>query len=484
MNLAKRQNSPLHALFALVLLWLVAACGAGGSGGISGSGGVPTGSSSGPIDGFGSVIVNGVRFNTNSATFTKDGEAAVQNDFRVGMVIELQGNFTTEVATSVSYRSEIKGPVTSVTVTDPDLGTGTLLVLGQTVRVNSSTVYDGTSLLGIAPNDLLEVSGPRDTTGAVVATFVQRKASLTEYKVVGRVSNANPGVDTFRISMLDVDYSTAVLDDDFAGGEPANGDLVEVKGLWDDPETPAFLVASKVEPVAGLTAGEGARLELEGYITNFVSPADFDVLGFPVRTTASTTFINGTSGSLANNVKVQVKGTVAGDGVLEASSCEIQVTNAVRTEWEIENVDTMNSTVTVLGVQWELRPETDLEDNSSAGVDPLTIDDLALGDLVQIRGYMDGSTPVASRFERDDPQSDARLRGPVTSVDELDTFRVDILGTTVRGDAFTVYRNFDDSLMGQQAFFDAIGLGTFVDAKWDDIVNTGEFADELSLEND
>jgi hypothetical protein len=483
MNMQARQITSFQGLLALLLLWLVAACGAGG-GGISGSGGVPTGTSSGPIDGFGSVIVNGVRFNTSSATFTKDGEAAIQDDFRVGMVIELEGNFSTEVASSVSYRSEVKGPATSVSVTDPDLGTATLVVLGQTVRVNAQTIFDGTSLGALAPGDLLEVSGPRDTTDAVVATFVQLKASLAEYKVVGTVTNANPAGDTFRVGGLDVDYSTALLDDDFAGAEPADGDLVEVKGLPGDFTAPSDLLASKVEPVAGLAAGEGARLELEGYITDFVSAADFRVLGFPVRTTGSTTFINGTSGSLANNVKVQVKGSVAGDGYLEATSCEIQATNAVRTEWEVESVDTVGSTVTVLGVTWEVRPETELRDDSSAGVDPLTLGDLSLGDLVQVRGYMDGSTPVAVRLDRDDPQSDARLRGPVTSVANIGSFEIDILGTTVRGDGTTIYRNFDDSPMSQQAFFDAIGTGTFVDAKWDPFNNTGAPADELSLEND
>ena len=93
---------------------------------------------------------------------------------------------------------------------------------------------------------------------------------------------------------------------------------------------------------------------------------------------------------------------MAGDGVLEAASCEVQATNAVRTEWEVEAVDTVASTVTVLGVTWEVRPETELEDDSDAEVDPLQLGDLSLGDLLQVRGYMDGSTPVAVRLERDD----------------------------------------------------------------------------------
>lgn len=480
MSLPVQQRNLLQGLVALLLL-LVMSCGSGG--GISGSGGVPPGTSSGPIDGFGSVIVNGVRFNSSSAVITKDGIAAPESALRVGMMIELQGDFTTEVASSITYRSEVKGPATSVSITDAELGTGVLVVLGQTVRVNAETFFDGTSLSALVQGDLLEVSGPRDAAGAVVATFIESKTTLDEYKVVGAVAAANPGADTLRIGGLDVDYSTADTSD-VPGGDPANGDLLEVKGLPGDFSAPSDLLASKLEPVTRLGADAGAPLELEGYITDFVSAADFRVLGFPVRATGSTTFINGTSASLANNVKVQVKGTVAGDGVLEAASCEIQATNAVRTEWEVEAVDTVASTVTVLGVTWEVRPETELEDDSDAEVDPLQLGDLSLGDLLQVRGYMDGSTPVAVRLERDEPQTDARLRGPVTSVDEVATFRIDILGTTVRGDGLTVYRDVDDSPMTQQAFFDALQLGTFVDAKWDPFSTTGAPADELSLEND
>ena len=40
-------------------------------------------------------------------------------DLAVGQIVEVQGDFATGIATAVNYRSEIKGPVTSATVTDP-----------------------------------------------------------------------------------------------------------------------------------------------------------------------------------------------------------------------------------------------------------------------------------------------------------------------------------------------------------------------------
>ncbi|QDV09607.1 hypothetical protein Poly30_51650 [Planctomycetes bacterium Poly30] len=467
----------IKQLFSSILLLLIAAC----SGGISGSGGQPTGFSIGPIDGFGSVIVNGVRFESSSATFTKDGVASSQSEFRVGQVIELSGDFGSRVASSVTYRSEIKGPVTSVTVTDPTLGLGTLVVLGQTVRVNAQTVYDGTSLGSISTGNLLEVSGPRTADGSVVATYLEAKSLLPEYKVVGTATNATS--TTFNIGGLSVNYSSADTSD-LPGGVVNNGDRVEAKTDPAGFSAPSSFVANKVEPANGPSGQSGARLELEGYITNFAGPGDFRVLNFPVRTDSGTNFISGSAASLANNVKVQIKGSIAGDGVLRADSCEIQSSGAIRTEWEVESFDVGASTVTVLGVQWQIRSSTELEDDSSANVDPFTLADLNVGDLVQIRGFLDGTTPVASRFERDDPQSDARLRGPVTSVTIGGSFDFEILGTGIRSDGSTIHRDENDAVISQSAFFAALSEGVFVDAKWDPFSGTSGAADELSLEFD
>lgn len=471
-------------MLAAILASLCAACSGGISG--SGSGGVPAGSAAGPIDGFGSVIVNGVRFNTDTATFTKDGQSATQDDFRVGQLIELQGDFDSLVATSVSYRSEIKGPVTSATVTDADLGLATFMVLGQEVRVNAATVFDGTDIETITVGDLLEVSGPRDANDVVIASFIEAKQALAEYKVAGEVYTLDQVAGTFEIGDLVVGYFGADV-----GDMPADVDtwleaIVEVKGAPGDfnSVTPSLL-ASKIEPIPTLTAAPGGTIEVEGYISYLVGPAGtFEVLAIPMAYTPDTVYINGTAESIADNVKVKVRGTMGTDGIVLAEVCEILSTKAIRAEWNAENVDVAGSTVTVLGVQWEVRSETELRDKSSSDVDPFTLNDLSVGDLIQVRGYLDGTTPVAARIERDDSQSDARLRGPVTSIAGVGSSRVEIMGTEILGDGLTIYRDFDNSPMSQQDFFDALAAGVFVEAKWDPFSSTSAAADELSLEND
>lgn len=466
-------------LISTSLVLLAAACSSGG--GISGTGNMSSGFAFGPIDGFGSVIVNGVRFETSAATFTAEGVPATQADFAIGQVVEVQGDFATGVATSVTYRSEIKGPVTSSTVTDPLLGLGTFVVLGQTVRANAQTVYSGTTLELIGVNDLLEVSGPRNADGSVVATYIEAKAVLPEYKVVGVAENAT--ATTFTIGGLNVDYSSADTSG-LPGGLVDAGDRVEARTAPAGFAAPSTFVADRVELANRPGIGAGVRIELEGFVTDFVSPGSFNVLGIPVRTTAATVFVNGSVASLANGVKVEVEGNTDGNGVLVAESCEIESTGAIRTEWEIEAIDLANSTVTVLGIQWQIRSTTELEDDSDAEVDPLNLTDLLIGDTVQVRGFRDGSSLIASRLERDDPQSDAELRGPVTAVTPGGTFDFEILGVGIRSDGSTVHRDENEEVITQADFLSRLSSGVFVEAEWDPFMGTAGAADELSLELD
>src|SRR5690606_3657178 len=102
---------------------------------------------------------------------------------------------------------------------------------------------------------------------------------------------------------LVVDYSQAMLDDDFPAGGPENGQLVEAKG--ESLGAGGELLATEVELEDDALPGDaGDRVEIEGFITRFVSPSDFDVEGVPVTTNAQTVFEDGTSADLAINRKV------------------------------------------------------------------------------------------------------------------------------------------------------------------------------------
>ena len=107
------------------MIMTLAACGGGGGGGseVAGppapppdTGGI-TGTgiafAIGPVTGFGSVIVNGVTYDTSAAAFTQDGAVVTQAEFKVGQYVLVQGTIdqggTTEQPTQSHLTTMLMG---------------------------------------------------------------------------------------------------------------------------------------------------------------------------------------------------------------------------------------------------------------------------------------------------------------------------------------------------------------------------------------
>ena len=88
---------------------IMAACGGSDSSSPPPDGSIQPGTMStvvGTISGFGSVIVNGVKFDDSSAAVTMDGAVATRDRLRVGMVVQIRGRIRadgTGTADSIRY---------------------------------------------------------------------------------------------------------------------------------------------------------------------------------------------------------------------------------------------------------------------------------------------------------------------------------------------------------------------------------------------
>ncbi len=477
----------------LLAISLVSACGGGGEGGITPPPPPPTGGITrtgvavavGPITGFGSVIVNGIRYDTATATFTKDGAAAVQADLAVGQFVLVKGtiddNNSNAVATSVEFDDVVEGPVSSV-----DSVAGILVVLGQTVLVGPGTSIDDNcpALLDDFLNvPAVEVSGPVMGDGSIEATRIECRAALGEMEVTGLVNSLNAGAMTFEINALTVDYSVAAVDN-FPGGVISDGDPVEAKGV--SLGAGGELIATRVEfKGARFADDEGDHIEVEGFITAFVSAANFDVSGIPVTTDANTIYEGGTAADLGLNLKVEVEGEFNSSGVLLATKVEFKQATNVRVTGLVDMVS--GNSLVILDITITTDPLlTRFEDKTNADVDPLRITDIVAGDYVEVRGqeFPAGSGELAATiFERDDPDPDTELRGFVEAggVNRPD---LTVLGVTINtDDAITIYRDALDQPMLPDDFWLAVAEGTLVDAKGTETSVNTMFADELELED-
>jgi hypothetical protein len=476
----------------LACLMLLATAGCGGGGGSDDPGGnnpppaggiVRTGFAIGPIANFGSVIVNGVRYSTTGATITIDDSPGIESDLRVGQVVSISGqldaSLTSGTASQISFDDNVEGPVQSI-----DMIAGTLVVLGQTVRVGTSTSFDDNiqpaSLAGLLVGDLVEVSGLVMSDGSIDATRIEKKPAGSLFEVHGTISSLDTVNRRFNLNALVVDYSAAQLDD-FPGGQLSNGQPVEAKGSAVDAN--GVLAATRVEfEGSPVTGAAGDRIEIEGFITRFVSAQDFDVAGVPVTTGAATVFEGGTAADLGLNVKVEVEGSLTAGGSITASKVDIRRATAVRVTALVDSVNSAANSLDVLGITVRIDALTRLEDKSAADVDPLTINSINAGDYLEVRGseLPAGSGDIlATIVERDDADTETILQGFVTSVANPS---FTILGVTITTNGATQFRDTDDSAISAATFFSRVAAGTLVKAKGLETSTTTLTADEVEFE--
>jgi hypothetical protein len=315
----KPQGSRLKMLGISLLFGaaaLVTACGGGGGGGVASVGSGGTGAvAQGPISGFGSVIVNGVRFDDNGATVTIDDNGGLSNQLKLGMMVEIEGtsgsSATTGTASSITAFSHVQGPISAPPVTTADPKVGTLTVLGITVSVNATTIFENVSGIGaLAQNDVIEVYGLVNGTDGLTATRIEKKTT-TEVRTVGTVQALDTTAKTFTLHGITVNYSGA----DSQSIIPTPNAVVRVKGTLSS----GTIIATRVKSV-NLTpvVKEAQHVELEGLVANFVSIANFEVQGLKVDASKVSPTV-----SVSNGVRVEVEGTVT-NGVLVATKVELK----------------------------------------------------------------------------------------------------------------------------------------------------------------
>lgn len=379
------------ATVAGVIAALVA-CGGGGTLAGVGSGG--TGAAfSGPISGFGSIVVNGVRIDDSAATITLDDDntPVTASSLKLGMMVDVVGEQSADgvsgKAATISGSSFVKGPISSV-----DLAGSRLTVLGTTVNAAATTVFDGSAVTGLeslAPGDIVEINGIPTASAAVVATRIERKSpASTDIRLTGNVQSVTPS--DFVLNGITVQYQAADLVD-FLTLEP--GMLVRIKAALTGPST---AVASQIRKVRQAPAfSENQRVLLDGVVTRVNGDADFDVNGLAVS------LANGQrpTGTIVLGARIQVTGKMT-NNVLVANKVEVkddtvQQTDAHQFFGPVANLDTAGKSFTLrdgtITVRWD--NQTSFDNSLVNGGDSL-----ANGIRIDVKGRLTGNILRASRI--------------------------------------------------------------------------------------
>ncbi|MDM0114779.1 DUF5666 domain-containing protein [Variovorax sp. J22R133] len=283
-----------------------------GSGVGSGGTGVSAsadGTGVGAVDGAGSIIVNGLRYDTAGVVVSIEDAPALQLGMTAKVTGPVNADFTAGVARRIESAADVRGPVASV-----DLAQGRFTILGTTITTDDATVWaDLTGLGAVASGTTLQVWGLPAAPGVLLATRVEQHVASTPI-LSGTVQKLDFASKSFVLGASVIDYGQATLSGSPDGKPLANGTLVRVRA---NAVESGRLVATLVQwwyPVPNVDA---LPVQLAGVVTDYAGPASLKVLGFQVD--ASTAKITGgPAGSVGTGVRVEVAGAWA-NGVLKAT---------------------------------------------------------------------------------------------------------------------------------------------------------------------
>ncbi len=316
---------PPRAFFAgllgsfLMLVACLPGCGGVGSGGTGN--GATTSYTEGPITGFGSVIVNGVRYDDTAARVQDgDGISRSRDDLRLGMTVEIDGgaiNTSTATATasasSIRYDSDLLGAVGSINV-----AVSTFTVLGQTVLTDAATVFDPAvgSLAALRVSALVEVFAVFDPANLRYrATRVGPATSAAVPHVRGQVAQVDAATQTLKIANTTYGYAGAAgIPSDLAAGQ-----FVRLRVAAGAPLSGRYTVLGFGTALRSLPDSDEAKLK--GVVSAFTSANAFSVNGRPVNA-GSASFPNGSAG-LRVGAKVEAEGSLS-KGVLVAKKVTVE----------------------------------------------------------------------------------------------------------------------------------------------------------------
>lgn len=396
----------------------------------------------GRITAFGSIYVNGVKYEISDALLENhgpDGAKSIdESDLKIGMVVNVNGSRTgtTGNATSVSYNELIEAPVTSVSINSS--GIGSLVAGGKQVNISNTTMFYGdasrASIVDIVEGDWIEVSGYIGSDGSVDATMISYETETAHgnrAELEGIVSNLDIDTQHLTLNGIDVDYSAAILSTTSIA--LANGLSVEVYGTLDT--TTNSLVATHLEiehSSSDLDTGshddDGHEYELQGIVSG-ATTGQFTIAGIRVLYDTTTRFYGLTSEQIQDGLFLEeVEGHYNTQGQFVANKIEVEnysingvsddrySTNELEISSTISAIDTVNNTLIVMGYTVSITASTLLKDDDR-GEYYFNINSLSVGDYVEADLIKNTDNSYSLRkLERERMEYSSSIEGTVTQL--------------------------------------------------------------------
>ena len=377
----------------------------------------------GRITGFGSIFVSGVKYETDNATITVDGQPASEDDLQLGQIVTVRGvsSGNTGNAVSVSYDDIVDGIVTNVNLDQKGLGNITVMGYDVTVDANTITEFYTSNITTLAQavydqnvgiQYIAEVSGYSDGNNMIHATRIDVKDHnpVNGYiEVKGYVNNFDANSATFAIANMTVAYNTATLFDDMTETMLADGMLVEVKGNGFDAQ--GRLLADRIENEVNSGASSGTvddDYEIEG-VVSAISSDQFVLNGYTIfydQNTLGTEYL--TEGALVEVDAYRDDQSRLIAEEIEPDQLDDNYHDKLEMKSLVQDVDFVNNTVQVMGKTIQLTSSTMIWDEYTKqryfGLNDINWS--SGSHYIEVKAYRDSNgTLMASRLNYEGPGS-------------------------------------------------------------------------------
>lgn len=387
------------------------------------------------------ILVNGIEYDLSQAEIIINGQSTPAADLQLGMIVQIQGTIdedhNTGTANQVEVNDNVVGPVQSI-----DEINNSLILLGQTVKIDPFTIFDGfADISELKIDHILAVSGLTDESGQILATRIALVSPPNQFQVRSRAS-LDAVKQTATIGDLIVDCSQTP----FEVITTAENQLINVKGKLVEDRFGSLLIAEQCYLVEPIEWNNFATIQLEGIITRFNTYADFEVDHLPVTVNRETQFQFGIVIDLALGSRLRVKGYRDEDGVLMAETIQFSHPThypSISIKAPIEMIVADDKQISLLGIPLQWFEDTVVIDNQAQDMN-FYWQDLRIGDWVQVHGFIDLDTHLAviEQLQLQVVQfgENVELIGHPETIAE-DTRTLNFFGVTVMADNRTSYQD-------------------------------------------
>lgn len=427
----------------------------------------------GMITGFGSIYVDGIKYNTDTSNIKKNGLNTQLNALSVGMKISFsaQENDSGEwVAQDVEYDTEVEGVIQSI-----DRNNSQITIANTVIFYNDLTHFIDTSEALISVGQRVEISGYPQADGTFLASYIELDTDTDnddyEY-TAGIVSNLDETALQFTINDVVIDYRLAEID-----GVLANNSYVKVEGnLVDGVMVANEVDARTVKELLDVDDDSVLRYEIEGLITQI---------------SATSIGVNGQVFDYANNVEVEgvalnnltvgmfVEVYIDNSQIIKVESKQSSYSSDGKVKGVIESIDRDNKTITVNGVLYVFNEFSRFEDDDEQY---FSFDTLNINDYVEI-AYLQTS-PLLSvlkieKEDQDEYQQEWEMKGQITAISNN---TITVNGAEIVLDANAKYI-INDVLVSLTTFIEQLVVGDRVEIEGLYDINNVFVLGKVELEN-